>query len=284
VITGARSQRDKVLVARDFDGIERDDLVAVIRQLDSLPPGRIQVRGGAENHWAIMLPHAYADRPANLVMGGAALQSSPNYVYLWEFRDVDPERAAWIFDAPFVMLKTEHHDDVPGATVIEGEFYEVHELAAPGLISPVQVMGALPAGRKLERAAAIRWLHSEMPMQNQVLAHHGSGNAGPAPHGRVVEVERSSSWIHAELEADEPTTFVVRESWHPRWHATLDGKSITVRRVTPDYMAIDVPPGAHDLRLRFERPLWAWLLWLLWPGLCVGAWLTERASRSTKTA
>jgi hypothetical protein len=290
LIGGARIQKARVRVAADFPGIARNDLVAVIDQLRDLPPGRIQVRGGAENHWAIMLPYIYANRPANLVMGGAALQSSPNYVYAWEFRDENPERAAWIFDAPLVLLKKEKSDEVPGQTVIEGEVYEVHELPAPGLVSPVRVTGTLPAGRTAERAATVEWLQSEAAMHQQVLAHHGSGEAGPAPHGRVADITRGGSWIRTEVEVDDPgdgaaTTFVIRESWHPRWTATLDGKPVTIRRVTPDYMAIDVPPGSHTIELRFERGAWAWLLWLLWPGLVAAAWWYQRrTARPVSTA
>jgi hypothetical protein len=284
LVGGAKIQKERVRVAADFPGIARDDLVHVIAQLPDQPPGRIQVRGGAENHWAIMLPYIYADRPAYLVMGGAALQSSPSFVYAWEFRDENPERAAWIFDAPLVLLKTEHHDDVPGETVIEGDTYEVHLLTAPGLVSPVQVTGELPAGRTAERAATVTWLSSDDAMHGKVLAHHGSGPAGPPPHGRTGDITRGGSWIRADVEVDDPgdgaaTTFVIRESWHPRWTATLDGHPVAIRRVTPDYMAIDVPPGAHTIALHFHRAAWSWLLWLLWPALVAAAWLFERRRR-----
>jgi len=96
----------------------------------------------------------------------------------------------------------------------------------------------------------------------------------------VIGYSREDSSIHADVEVQDsnpaPTTFMVRESWHPRWHAYLDGKEVTIRRVSPDFMAIDVPPGAHALDLRFERPLWEWLLWLLWPAF---AWAGWRATR-----
>ena len=30
------------------------------------------------------------------------------------------------------------------------------------------------------------------------------------------------------------------------------------------------------LDLEFDRPIWTWLLWLLWPGLVIAAWRWER--------
>jgi hypothetical protein len=97
-----------------------------------------------------------------------------------------------------------------------------------------------------------------------------TAGAGPEPHGRTLRSWRQDSPgddadIVAELDVEAPTTFAVRESWHPRWHAYLDGEEIPVRRITPDFPAVDVPPGKHTLEMRFERPWWAQAVWLLWP-------------------
>jgi hypothetical protein len=75
-----------------------------------------------------------------------------------------------------------------------------------------------------------------------------------------------------EVEVAQPTTFVARESWHPRWHAYIDGVETTVMRVTPDFPAIEVPPGKHVLAFRFERPWWAHASWLAWPLVTLFAW------------
>ena len=72
---------------------------------------------------------------------------------------------------------------------------------------------------------------------------------------------------------------MIRESWHPRWHAYLDGVEVPIRRVTPDFPAVDVPAGAHVLQLRFERPWWAHASWLAWPLGVFLAWLGARWDR-----
>jgi hypothetical protein len=144
----------------------------------------------------------------------------------------------------------------------------------------VQVVGDLPAARGDRREASLRWLRSGMPLRDQVLAAAGSrGSRAPAA-GRAREIARGPSSIRARVEVDDdragPTTFAVRESWHPRWRATLDGTPVAVRRITPDYMAVDVPRGEHTLELRFRRPAWLWLLWMLGPVLVLAARLRER--------
>jgi len=69
---------------------------------------------------------------------------------------------------------------------------------------------------------------------------------------------------------------MARESWHPRWHVYIDGEEAQVRRVTPDFPAVDVPSGHHVIAFRFERPWWAWACWLVWPLVPLFAWLTTR--------
>jgi hypothetical protein len=134
------------------------------------------------------------------------------------------------------------------------------------------------------REAAIKWLRDRAPLDDQHLAYWGYGGAGDPPKGIVVRAFRVDpspgdlADIYAELDVQEPSTFVVRESWHPRWHAYVDGVEVPIRRVTPDFPAIDVPAGKHVLALRFERPWWAHAAWLLWPGVAIGAalWLRRR--------
>jgi uncharacterized membrane protein YfhO len=75
---------------------------------------------------------------------------------------------------------------------------------------------------------------------------------------------------------------MIRESWHPRWHAYVDGSEVAVRRVTPDFPAVDVGPGKHTIELRFERPWWLLAVWLFWPGAALGAWLVMRRRERTK--
>jgi hypothetical protein len=273
---GVQILRGRVKVATDMTGVARDQLGAVMDAMKAAPPGRFQVYGSAANPWSMMLPYVEAGRSAGAILGGAALQSSPNFVYHRGLED--PARVAWVFDAPLAVARP--GELRLGEAIKTTKAYELRVLPAPGLVSPVQVVGELPSERDAARAAGLRWLASDLPLQNKVLERHGWGATGLPPRGRTLTVTRGDSTIRAEVEAEATTTFIVRESWHPRWRATLDGEPAPIRRVTPDYMAVDVPESNHTLELRFERPLWTWLLWLLWPGLSATAFVFER--RRTK--
>lgn len=274
-------QRARNFVSYDFDRIYRAELDPLMAAMRTARPGRLQNRGGStkeapgvENHWFIILPFVYAGVPQLVAYGGAPLQSSPNFFAL--HGTPEPTRAAWIYDAPLVLTNHERGPGIGGRLVASTEHFELRELPAPGLISAVQVVGELPARRKDARKAVLEWQRSARPLTGQVLAHAGHGSSGPAPDGDAHDVRRAPSEIHARLVARAPTTFLVRESWHPRWVATVDGRAVPIRRVSPDMMAVDVAAGEHQLALSFERPWWVWALWLLIPMVALAGWGIER--------
>ena len=294
---GPRALGRHAWVLADYDNHHRDELLEIADFLRAQPPGRKQVTQGTESHWWNLLTYVYARVPSLLQMGGGGLQASPNYDFVWSVRDL--AKLAWVYDAPYLVLK--HAPERKGArvpdragdrhpagtTLLRTAHYEVRRLAAPGLISPVRVTGVLPAGRGPARAAAIAWLRSDAPLADEVLAYAGHGDAEPRTAQPAATVRRAARQdspgdeadLFAEVEVTGPgaTTFVARESWHPRWRAFVDGVEVPVRRVTPDFPAVDVPPGRHLVQLRFERPWWATALWLALPGVTLLAWACHRA-------
>lgn len=289
VFWGAAVQARRVHVAGDNTRIYRGELMQVIDALAKQPPGRKQALEGATNHWWNLLPFVYGERPALTQMGGGGLQSSPIYDFLWNQRD--PVRNAWLFDAPYIVFGSGAEKEMPaGETVLRTEHYEVRKLPSPGLASPVHVVGTLPPGRKPAHEEALRWLQTTQSMRNELMAYDGSGGAGPPPQAVVTSVRRQLSPgdapdLVAEVDAAAPSTIAFRESWHPRWTGLIDGKVVPVRRLTPDFPALDVPAGRHTVALRFDRPWWALAAWLLWPLAVLLGWVaTRRRQPSTSPA
>ncbi len=289
-VPGGRALADRVRTLGDHPDNKRATILEVNEVLASLPPGRKQSAPGAENHWWNLLSYAYDRVPTTLQMGGGGLQASPNYDFLWTQRDY--VKNAWIFDAPYIVFKIDRGKNMPvGETVATIDGFEVRRVPTPGLVSPVTVTGTLPPGyshKEEGHKKALEWIKGEAPMKDEVLAYAGSGGPGARAKGRTLRAWRQDSPgddadIVAEVDVEATTTFVVRESWHPRWHAYLDGEEVAVRRVTPDFPAVDIPPGTHALEMRFERPWWAQAAWLPWPLLPLAAWLVTRRRRRVVT-
>jgi hypothetical protein len=259
-------------------GQQKKEIAEVTAILEKLPPARKQVGPGCENHWWNLLSYVYARVPSLLQMGGGGLQASPNYDFVWSVRDF--KKLAWVFDTPYLVFANDKASEQPaGETVGKTATHEVRALPAPGLVSPIEVTGFLPEGKNGAgtpvRNKAIDWLKSDDPYANKHLAYPGywpyrDRKPTAAPDATVVRAFRQDSPgaaadIYAEVDVAKTSMFVARESWHPRWHAYVDGKPTPIARVTPDFPAIEVPPGKHVLAFRFERPWWAHASWLAWP-------------------
>ena len=288
-LPGGRALWARIHVFGDYKNSKRDEALEIGRQLSKLPAGRKQSGPGAENHWWNLLPYAYDRVPALLQMGGGGLQASPNYDFLWTNRDY--VKNAWIYDAPYIVFAKAMGSKMPiGEDVGGTDNYVIRKLPTAGLVSPVHVTGTLiPGYNNTEpgHLAALAWEKTDAPLKDEVLAYAGSGGPGPEPHGKTLRAWHqpspgSDADIVAEVEAEAPTTFEIHESWHPRWHAYIDGNEVPVRRLTPDFPGVDVPAGKHTIELRFERPWWALGVWLLWPGTALGAWWVTRRKKPVK--
>lgn len=290
ILPAGRSLGARVRVLGDHANNRADELHIINAILANQPQGRKQQGPGAENHWWNLLTYAYQRVPSTLQMGGGGLQASPNYDFLWTQRDY--VKNAWIFDAPYLVFMTSLGSKMPKAPIIAKTLnFEVRLLPTPGLVSPVRVTGVLPPGYSHKGAGhkkALEWIKGDGPMRDEVIAYAGSehGNSA-APAGRTLRSWRQDSPgsdpdIVAEVDVQATTTFTVRESWHPRWHAYIDGDEVPVRRVTPDFIAVDVPPGQHTLAVRFERPWWAHAAWLAWPLTALLAWWLTRSARFSR--
>lgn len=79
---------------------------------------------------------------------------------------------------------------------------------------------------------------------------------------------------------------VVSENWYPDWRAEVDGQPGVVRRVNHTLIGVDLPPGAREVRLRFESPEYATGKWislvalLVAVGMMVGPGVSGRAGAS----
>jgi len=47
-------------------------------------------------------------------------------------------------------------------------------------------------------------------------------------------------------------TLVVKETFHPNWHATIDGKDVESFMVSPSFIGVSVPPGDHFVTVEYR--------------------------------
>jgi uncharacterized membrane protein YfhO len=46
----------------------------------------------------------------------------------------------------------------------------------------------------------------------------------------------------------------LRHKYHPGWSATIDGEPVSLWRTLGIYMGLLLPPGQHQVQLRYQEP------------------------------
>ena len=93
----------------------------------------------------------------------------------------------------------------------------------------------------------------------------GHGAAVHAPVGAVLSSHGRGDQFSGRLRLDEPAVILFRMSYHPNWHATLDGRVVETMMLAPGYIGVRAGRGAHVIRMTYQSP--AWTHALLFAGL-----------------
>jgi uncharacterized membrane protein YfhO len=58
--------------------------------------------------------------------------------------------------------------------------------------------------------------------------------------------------FEGEVQARRPAAVLLKATFDPRWAATVDGTRAKPVMMAPSLVGVDVPPGRHDVRFRYE--------------------------------
>jgi len=78
--------------------------------------------------------------------------------------------------------------------------------------------------------------------------------AAPRRAGSVRIVRYGNTEIVLQTDSPDGGWAVLNDVWHPWWRAEVDGRPAPVLRANVLFRAVAVPPGQHEVRLRF-RPI-----------------------------
>jgi hypothetical protein len=140
-----------------------------------------------------------------------------------------------------------------------------------GVVTPATAEVGSPRGL---REAARRWLNGNGPAAGvhpiaylDAGVRFGGETAAPvtvrerddvvAPErapGRVLLDQRAPDRAVCRVAMEERGAVLFRTGYHPYWEATLDGTPARLAYAFPAYLAVEVPPGEHEVTVRFRRP------------------------------
>lgn len=135
----------------------------------------------------------------------------------------------------------------------------------------VERVGVLPSTNPGTATWLRGWMHSPSAWRGGVLdmpAIRGDlpvlaelhVPAGP-PGGLTFGARPNAAHAHARVTMERSGLVVLKTGFHPQWETRVDGWVRPSTRVTPGFVAVDVPPGIHDVEFRYRADQRApWLL------------------------
>jgi Bacterial membrane protein YfhO len=246
------------------DGANLDFLIAEVKVV-----GGGRVYAGASNNWGTT--YKIGEVPVYIVLANEDVPEVGFYLRVPSLM-ADPEASfdeknLWqydLFNIRYLILPAGHQPPVPARLLDSRGRHDLYTVDTSGYLEVVDTVGPpLVMNRTNVAARAQPFMESTelARLQFPIVAFAGQPAAQPTltgavsgPAGSVLTQsdQQADGWITGEVTAERPAGVVLKASYDPRWHATLDGVEVQTYMVAPAFVAISVPPGTHFVTFRYQ--------------------------------
>jgi hypothetical protein len=214
------------------------------------------------------------------------------------FHDANPAEYD-LFDVRYVLLPRTRRPSVEATLIAtRGDFW-LWQVATSGYLEVVDTTAPLRANNEDMSAVMSSYVGSPDvgALRHPLVAFDGRSTPEPSVRtgvpvsGAPGSVSRSKEsftdgTFSGKVHASRPAWVMLKESYSPRWTATVDGKPVPTAMLAPSFVGVPVPAGDHVVAFRY-RPIRSYrvlfavaLLTLLL--LCVGPVIWRRVRESVK--
>lgn len=105
--------------------------------------------------------------------------------------------------------------------------------------------------------AAFEAIHQDSfdPLQTVIL--EDGRPLSQTPGQSSIEVLRYDlNQVAFRVTTDRPSYFLLTDTYHPQWRATVDGAAVPIEVANYAFRAIYLEPGTHEVEMRFVSPAW----------------------------
>ncbi|HEY3723334.1 MAG TPA: DUF6541 family protein [Acidimicrobiia bacterium] len=191
------------------------------------------------------------------------------------FNDANPADYD-LFDVRWVILPTSSKPGVPAHLVSTRGRWNLWQVDTSGYLEVVDTTPAITADRTNLLAQTKHFLSSHAVAEHQipVIAFGGDAAAAPTnpsgtpkstPAGSVtVQYSRPDDGVWGgEVVANRPSVVMLKSTYDPRIHVTVDGKPAKTQMLAPSYVGVAVPAGTHRVEFQYEPFGYYWVLFLI---------------------
>ena len=262
---------------RTRKALEADqDARAILSALRELPPGRTYA--GLRGNWGKELKFGDIHFYDLLTFHRIAAASPPyqslslNADLIWHFDDRNPTHYD-LFNVRYVVAPSglampeflRRIKETPRYILYRAETTGYAEFAAATEMKRISSQSSLFLQNR-------SWLLSGDPSSGKFIRYDypagRSGSEGPVssgcPGGGAISEERVlPGRLDLAVECQEAATLVLKVTYHPNWHVTIDGQETQPFMISPSFIGLDVPSGVHHVRAEYRSPTYKTVLLLL---------------------
>jgi hypothetical protein len=184
--------------------------------------------------------------------------------YFVEYFDHSAEQAR-LFDVTLHVARDGHGQPPTGPWFgpVEAHDYRLHYLDDPGVFEVIRVPTAWRGDPKALRRDLRQVVDQTWSQRNLVALEWGDTPSTPAPgpmspphpRSRIIDETHTPNTYSSTVQIDGPDEHVLlKVTAFPWWQATVDGLPTVHRMVAPNFMAVPVPEGRHEVSFVFRRP------------------------------
>jgi hypothetical protein len=179
---------------------------------------------------------------------------SLNADVIWSFKDAIPTRYD-LLDLRYVIAPAKSPPPAFFQPVFSNNLYALYRVNTSGLAEYGTITGRRAVGSQGELLTGIQqWLQSTAPDAREFIRWDYMTAAGPAvapprcpDNGRTISERSDANVIHVVVSCPAAATLVLKTTYHPNWHVSVDGKAAAAYMVSPSYIAVDLPAGQHTV-------------------------------------
>jgi len=143
---------------------------------------------------------------------------------------------------------------------------EVYHVQHPGAFCRMPETYLYENTRCLPRAALVRSARTVPSLEaaieavptldprREVLLEEGVPTGDHAGSFEALEVDHRGDELSLSVDAGDGGYLLLSEVWYPGWRAELDGAEVPVLRANGIFQALHLPPGPHEVELRYRPP------------------------------
>jgi hypothetical protein len=264
---------------------EGQDIATLLMTLKNLPPGRIYagLPGGWGRDYAVGMIPMYA------LLTGAGLDTlgmpyhalSLNADIQLLFNENRPDHYN-LFNVRYVIAPADR--SLPGFArlIRKSGRHCLYEVTTSGYFDLAGTTLAYTGSKADFFPAASAWLNSSMLAAGEYPALYFTSappSAGPLaqadtlipffiappalPRGHLLGENIGSDSYQAKVEVERQSTLLLKVTYHPNWHAYIDGAEVEPQMVMPSFMGVKLAPGIHRVTLTYRPTLLKNILTLL---------------------